>query len=163
MISSSIEPGVVQVSQTGNGRFQVEVQAAGTRFFADEPVESGGLGSGPTPYELLASALGACTAMTLQLYAERKEWPLEGVLVRVLHARDGPDGTDRFAREIVLDGPLDSEQRGRLLEIANRCPVHRTLERGSDVITTLARRPLLDRPGRRADDHLRDMEEACAS
>jgi putative redox protein len=159
--ASPPEPGVVQVRETGRGRFQVEVQAAETRLLADEPVASGGLGSGPTPYELLASALGACTVMTLRMYAARKGWPLEGAIVRLLHRRPNLKDRDRFAREIVLEGSLTPEQRHRLLEIANRCPVHLTLERGSDVVTTLALSPHLHGPRPADDDHVRDMAEAC--
>src|SRR5207249_1814820 len=118
------------------------VRAGGASFLVDEPVEVGGLGSGPNPYDLLAAALGACTAMTLRLYAERKGWPLRSVNVRVLHRSQGLDTKDRFAREVVLDGDLSAEQRRRLLDIANRCPVHETLERGSEVITVLAEAPL---------------------
>jgi putative redox protein len=171
MPSSLSGPDPVTVTETGAGRFQVAVEAAGARFMADEPVAAGGLGSGPNPYDLLASALGACTAMTLRLYAGRKEWPLENVSVRVLHTRDGLGGKDRFAREIVLTGALDVQQRTRLLEIANRCPVHRSLERGAEILTIAAQPPsreslppdiqglLGDNP--RGDDHRGDMEEAC--
>lgn len=151
----------VEIHETGRGKYQVEITAAGTRFLSDEPLSVGGLGSGPTPYDLLASALGACTAMTVRLYATRKAWPLESVTVRVLHRREGLESKDRFAREIVLAGELSAEQRRRLLEIANRCPVHETLEKGSDVITILAQAPLaggLD-PAPRA--HASDMMQAC--
>lgn len=119
----------VTVTETGVGKFQVEVLAGTAAFLADEPVEAGGLGSGPSPYDLLCAALGACTTMTLRLYAERKGWPLERATVRVLHAR-GADGRDRLAREVTVDGALDETQRRRLLEIAQRCPVHRTLKPG---------------------------------
>src|SRR4051812_23075887 len=112
----------VEGTETGAGGYQVKGRAAGTTFFADEPLSGGGLGSGPTPYDLIASALGACTTMTIRLYARRKAWPLARVTVRVLHHREGLDGRDRFAREIVLDGALSDEQRRRLIEIANRCP-----------------------------------------
>jgi putative redox protein len=161
MTSQTDDPDAVTVSETGAGRFQVEVMAPGASFLADEPVAAGGLGSGPNPYDLLAAALGACTAMTLRLYAERKGWPLERATVRVLHARTGLDRRDRFAREIVLKGPLDADQRARLLEIANRCPVHRTLEVGSEIITVLstAMPPALALAG---EGHLHDMLEACA-
>ncbi|MDZ4374042.1 MAG: OsmC family protein [Phenylobacterium sp.] len=160
------DPEAVTVSETGAGRFQVEVNAAGTTFLADEPVEAGGLGSGPNPYDLLASALGACTVMTMRLYAERKGWPLKTATVRVLHARTGLDGRDRFAREIALHGPLDTTQRTRLIEIAGRCPVHRSLERGAEIITITAQPPQRDAPSPQVldgagDDHRRDMDEAC--
>jgi putative redox protein len=151
----------VEVRETGGGKFQVEVSAAGTRFLADEPASVGGLGTGPTPYDLIASALGACTAMTVRLYATRKGWPLDSVTVRVLHRRDGLETKDRFAREIVLTGDLTAEQRRRMLEIANRCPVHETLERGSDVITVLAEQPLSGGLDPAPTAHVNDMMEAC--
>jgi len=151
----------VEVRETGQGRFQVEIRAGGGRFVADEPVEVGGLSSGPTPYDLLGSALGACTAMTVRMYAERKGWPLTSTTVRVLHRRGGLQTRDRFAREIVLEGALTSEQRRRLLEIANRCPVHQTLERGAEVITVLAEQPLAGGLDPAPVEHARDMAEAC--
>ena len=104
---------------------------------ADEPLESGGNDVGPTPYELLLAALGACTSMTLRIYAEQKRWPLQGVQVRLTHSRmhaddcstcDTREGMlDRVDAEISLVGDLSAEQRERLMEIAERCPVHRTL------------------------------------
>jgi putative redox protein len=151
----------VEVRETGHGEFQVEIRVAGASFLADEPAAVGGLGSGPTPYELLAAALGACTAMTLRLYAERKAWPLKAVTVRVLHQRAGLKARDRFAREIVLEGDLAPDQRRRLVEIANHCPVHQTLERGSDVTTVLAEQPLEGGLDPAPTDHLTDMMQAC--
>ncbi|RAK67172.1 OsmC family protein [Phenylobacterium kunshanense] len=162
MTAPASDPDVVNVSETGAGRFQVRVAVAGSSFLADEPVEAGGLGSGPNPYDLLASALGACTVMTLRLYAERKGWPLDRAEVRVLHARTGLEGRDRFAREIVLHGDLDGVQRARLMEIADRCPVHRSLERGAEIISVLAHPPMIDGPAAGGGDgHLADMQEAC--
>jgi putative redox protein len=154
-------PEGVEVRQTGRGKFQVEVRAAGVTFLADEPVAGGGLGSGPTPYDLLASALGACTVMTIRLYADKKAWPLTSVAVRVLHASGGPAAKDRFAREIVLDGDLAPDQRRRLLEIAGRCPVSQTLERGSDMVTVLAEAPLAGGLDPAPTDHMSDMMEVC--
>jgi putative redox protein len=151
----------VEVRETHGGKFQVQVRAGGATFIADEPVGAGGLGSGPTPYDLLASALGACTVMTVRLYAERKGWPLKNATVRVLHRRGSLDAKDRFAREIVLDGDLSPDQRHRLLEIANRCPVHQTLERGSDVITVLAEKPVEGHLDPEPKAHMGDMVEAC--
>jgi putative redox protein len=115
---------------------------------ADEPVAHGGGDAGPNPYDLLCSALGACTSMTLSLYARRKAWPLEGVVVTLrhqkIHARDCADcetkigKIDRIDTEIQLLGTLDDTQRQRLLEIAERCPVHRTLTSEIQIRTTLA-------------------------
>ncbi|MDP3495477.1 MAG: OsmC family protein [Hyphomonadaceae bacterium] len=151
----------VLVKETGEGRFQVKIQTAGEAFLADEPVSVGGDGTGPNPYELLAAGLGACTAMTLRLYAERKGWPLKCVEVRVLHRRDKLVNRDRFAREIALAGDLDEAQRRRLLEIANRCPVHLTLERGADLVTTLVHLEHMQRRDSSSDRHMQLMAEAC--
>ncbi|MGY1409815.1 MULTISPECIES: bifunctional alpha/beta hydrolase/OsmC family protein [unclassified Luteimonas] len=137
-VRSDAQSGVVTVSETGDGAFQVEVSAGGIHFLADEPPEVGGLGSGPTPYDLLAAGLGACTAMTLRMYARRKQIPLEQVTVTVGHSRrQGIEPSDLFTRRLVLTGNLSDQQRQRLAEIADRCPVHRTLEGGSAVETGL--------------------------
>jgi putative redox protein len=135
----------VLVRETGQGRFQQEITVGTHRFLADEPVEVGGLDSGPDPYDLLLAGLGACTAMTLRLYAERKTLPLERVTVRLNHSRihaadcadcETKDGMlDRIERAITLRGALDAEQRRRLLEIADKCPVHRTLTSEIDIRT----------------------------
>ena len=135
----------VVVRETGQGRFQQEVTVGAHRFLADEPVEVGGLDSGPGPYDLLLAGLGACTAMTLRLYAERKTLPLERVTVTLNHSRihaadcadcETKEGMlDRIERAISLRGTLDAEQRRRLLEIADKCPVHRTLTSEIDIRT----------------------------
>ena len=122
----------VVVDERNEGGLRVHVQAGGISFVADEPIAAGGLGSGPNPYDLVGAALGACTAMTLRLYAARKGWPLDGVHVAIRHERR--DG-DLFVREIRLDGALDDTQRARLLQIAEHCPVHRTLTNGSQIET----------------------------
>jgi uncharacterized OsmC-like protein/fermentation-respiration switch protein FrsA (DUF1100 family) len=139
------ESKAVVVRETRAGRFQQQVTVGRHRFLADEPVEAGGLDSGPGPYDLLLSALGACTAMTLRLYAERKALPLDRVTVRLsqakIHAADCADCEtregmiDRIERAITLSGKLDEEQRRRLLEIADKCPVHRTLTSEVDIRT----------------------------
>jgi putative redox protein len=117
-------------------------------FVIDEPESVGGTGQGPTPYELILGALGACTSMTLRLYADRKGIPLEGVRVRLrhskIHAADCATcdvqerKIDHIDREIEVTGPLTEAQRLRLLEMADRCPVHRTLQSKMDITTRLA-------------------------
>jgi uncharacterized OsmC-like protein len=140
MASVIVEGGATGLAQ--------EIAAGRHRLVADEPVEAGGTDAGPSPYELLLAALGSCTSMTLSMYARRKRWPLERVTVRLRHARihaqdcaecETKEGMlDRIEREIALTGPLSGEQRERLLEIANRCPVHRTLVSEVDIRTRLA-------------------------
>ena len=159
--SSKESPGAVLVAETGDGPYQVEVQAGGTRFLADEPVAVGGLGSGPNPYDLLGAALGSCTAMTLRLYAGRKAWPLVRVRVEVAHRREAPAARDLFERAISLEGELDDAQRAKLMEIAERCPVHQTLQHGADVHTRLVAAPL-SAPDDGLGQHMRDMDEVCA-
>ena len=153
----------VLVAETGLGKYQVEARVGDAAFLIDEPVAVGGLGGGPNPYNLLASALGACTTMTIRLYADRKGWPLNKVRAAVRHSRDGLNARDNFALDITLEGPLDDTQRARLMEIAERCPVHLTLARGSDVKASLLPPPpapdpdTVDGPG-----HMRCMLESCA-
>ncbi|HEY2709828.1 MAG TPA: alpha/beta fold hydrolase [Caulobacteraceae bacterium] len=158
--------GAVLVEETGAGKFQVQISVHGSRFFADEPVDVGGLGSGPSPYELVAAGLGACTSMTLRLYAERKGWPLKRTRVAVRHDKmAGQTPADTFTRQIALEGPLDAEQTARLFEIADKCPVHRTLEAGARVVTAPFPKPAPQSSPTavacEADEHFRDMEDAC--
>jgi len=114
--------------RTGKDRYRTEVRTRDHGWLLDEPLSLGGTDLGPTPNEALWAALGGCTAITLRMYADRKGWPLEAVEVRVHHRREGNE--EQVDRELTLYGPLDSEQTARLTEIADRCPVHRTLERG---------------------------------
>jgi putative redox protein len=134
---------------------------------ADEPAAVGGMDSGPTPYELLSAALAACTTMTMRLYAERKRWTLPGFEVSVAHsllpgAADSAP-RDLFTRRIAFDSPVGADEEKRLLEIADRCPVHRTLMRGFEVVTETAppEAPPLER-AEAPEQHERDMEQACA-
>jgi putative redox protein len=110
------------------------------RLRADEPVENGGHATGPDPYEYLLAGLGVCTSMTVRLYANHKGWPLEHIEVRVRHAErmTGGAGKDVFTREITLTGDLSDEERERLLAIAERCPVSRTLSAGVTIRSSLA-------------------------
>ena len=122
---------------TGRDQYYTELTAGPHELVADEPTSSGGTDRGPTPYEFLASGLGACTSMTLRMYADRKEWPLEGVTVELKHERihaedcercETEEGqVDHITRTVKLEGDLTEEQRKRLIEIAEKCPVHRTL------------------------------------
>jgi putative redox protein len=128
---------MAEVIVSSVGYLKQQITAGTHNLIADEPRESGGSDAGPDPYSLLLSALGACTAMTLQIYAKRKDWPLERVEVSLRHARihaaDCGDcatkqgSLDQIDRFISLSGPLTAEQKARLLEIAQRCPVHKTL------------------------------------
>jgi putative redox protein len=141
--------GIVTVQETGQGRFQQEITTGAHRLLADEPIDAGGADSGPNPYDLLLAALGACTAMTLRLYAERKALRLERVTVRLRHAKiyaadcascETKEGKiDRIAREIELEGKLDADERARLREIADKCPIHRTLTSEVDIVTELVK------------------------
>ncbi len=124
------------VRDEGSGRLQVQVSTGGQTFPADEPMEAGGGATGPSPHDLLAAGLAACTTMTLRLYADHKAWPLAAIGVTVDHLRQ-PDAAppDLFRRRIALTGPLDQAQKERLMQIADRCPVHRTLTAGSRIET----------------------------
>jgi putative redox protein len=118
------------------GKFAQDIEVAGHRIRSDEEPEKGGDGTGATPHELLLAALGSCTAMTLKVYAERKGWPLRDVNI----ALDGGNiegGGYLINRQIRLFGELDAEQRQRLIEIADKCPVHKTLMGGFTIKTTM--------------------------
>lgn len=147
VVSDAGERGVVLVRETRAGKFQQDVVIGTHRLIADEPASVGGLDSGPGPYDLLLAGLGTCTSMTLRLYAEHKKLPLDRITVRLthdkIHATDCADcetkagKVDRIERTIALEGALDDEQRQRLLEIADKCPVHRTLESEISIRTRL--------------------------
>jgi putative redox protein len=126
--------------------FAQEIQVGLHRLTADEPIAVGGKDTGPSPYELLLAALGSCTSMTISLYARTKKWPLESVTVNLrhskIHATDCRDceikigKIDRIERDIQLVGELQPEQKAKLLEIADKCPVHRTLKSEIEIQTS---------------------------
>jgi putative redox protein len=148
---AAAEEGIV-VAETGVGKFQNMVTAGRHHLLADEPASVGGLDSGPNPYDYLAIALGACTSMTLRIYAEHKKLALGRIMVRVSHgkvpvehcedcgeAAEGRTGKiDRFERTISVEGGIDAALADKLVEIAGKCPVHRTLEAGAAVVTKVA-------------------------
>jgi putative redox protein len=139
------------VRETGQGKFQSVVVSGRHRLLADEPVSVGGADTGPSPYDFLAIALGACTAMTLRIYAQHKKIALGRVSVDVRHGKvaaqhcedcgevaEGRSGKiDRFERVVSVEGPVDAELAEKLAEIAGKCPVHRTLEASSAVVTKI--------------------------
>jgi len=145
MTEEEVEAGLVLVRETHGGKFQQEILTGPHRMLADEPEKLGGLNSGPGPYDYLLAGLGACTSMTIRLYAEFKKIPLENVSVRLshgkIHAKDCEDcetkvsAVDRIERAITLEGPLDADQRRKLMEIADKCPVHKTLESEVEIYT----------------------------
>ena len=142
----------VLATETGAGKFQNVVLAGRHRLLADEPVSVGGLDSGPSPYDYLAAALATCTAMTLRLYADHRQMPLGRLSVSVKHGKlpaahcndcgevvEGRTGNiDRFERTITVEGGADPATAAKLVEIAGKCPVHRTLEARSAVVTRVA-------------------------
>lgn len=126
-----------------------QLNTDGHMGLVDEPVEIGGLNKGPTPYDLLCGALASCTSITLRLYANRKEWDVTRIRVEVKHSKEYKedcencdklsDKVDTFERNISLEGNLTDEQKQRLLEIANKCPVHKTLESDKIINTSLTK------------------------
>ena len=126
------------VARTASGGFKTELAVAGHPLLADEPISYGGTDLGPTPYDYLSAALASCTSMTLRMYADHKDLDFDAATVKVehrkVHAKDCADCAtetgkiDEFLRTITIDGGLNDEQRARMLEIADRCPVHKTLE-----------------------------------
>jgi putative redox protein len=133
--------------ESSDGAYAQLIKSRIHEWSAGEPVDIGGTDNGPTPYELLLSALGACTSITLEMYAARKGWPLEKVHVTLEHSKEvrandlgaENDGKpiDMIDRIVRLEGPLDDEQRAKLIEIAEKCPVHRTLTNRIDISTML--------------------------
>jgi putative redox protein len=129
--------------ESANGAYEQLIKARMHQWAAGEPVDIGGTDNGPTPYELLLSALGACTSITLEMYAARKGWPLDKVHVTLEHSKEERAGenddkpVDMIDRIVRLEGALDDEQRAKLIEIAEKCPVHRTLTNQININTLL--------------------------
>jgi putative redox protein len=122
-------------ARLGASDFHMELRNDSHVWYADEPLELGGKNLGPNPYELMLSALSSCSAITMKMYANRKEWPLEGVDVKCDLVKDEPTGPNRIVRQIHLEGPLDDDQKARLLQIADLCPVHKMLSQGVKIET----------------------------
>jgi putative redox protein len=135
-------------TETGEQRYALDISAGGHHLKADEPKDAGGADTGPSPYDLLLASLGACTTITLRMYADRKQWNVTNIQVRLshqkIHASDCAEcqhkegKIDHITRVIEIEGELSSEQRTRMLEIANKCPVHQTLTSATHITSMLA-------------------------
>ncbi len=144
--SDELPEGILRVTEVDANGFLQDIQSGPHHIAADEPASVGGTNAGLTPYGLVSAGLGACTSMTIRMYARRKKWPLTGVHVDISHNKshatdaetDAPTKIDTFSRTITLHGDLDADQRQRLLEIADKCPVHRTLEHSARITTQLS-------------------------
>lgn len=128
------------VSETGESAFAVRIETGGHAFVGDEPADKGGGGLGPSPYQMLAAALGECTAMTVRWYARAQKWPLEHVAVEVVHEKEAVEGrpgkVDVFRKTVRITGAaLSGDQHRKLADIAAKCPVQRTLENASVIVT----------------------------
>lgn len=143
--AGSTPEGITRVTEADPDGFLQDVMAGPHHLKADEPAAFGGSDLGPSPYQYLAAGLGACTSMTIRMYARRKGWPLEGVSVDVSHSKQhasdctdcgSADKIDTFTRVITLTGDLDADQHAKLMAIADKCPVHRTLEAEIRIVTT---------------------------
>ena len=131
----------VTVSERPGGKYTMDVTNGRHHLYADEPLDYGSADLGPSPFEYLCAALGSCTLVTLRAYAARKDWPVEHIAVRTEHSKraddaGGPD-INIFTRTLILKDDLDEKSRLRMIEIANRCPVHKMLEHGNEVLTFL--------------------------
>jgi len=145
-VTAPLEPGAVRVTEAGVGNYTRIVTDGRHEWAADEPEPVGGRDAGPNSYELLSASLAACATITMRMYADRKGWPLEGVSVDVkhgrIHAEDCEDCEtqqgmiDRLDKTVRIMGDLDGDQIDRLMEIADRCPVHRTLTREIQIVTS---------------------------
>ena len=130
---------MVSVNERAGGVYTQNVQARSHRLYADEPENIGGADLGPTPYEFVLAGLGACTTITLRMYAERKKWPVSHIGVDVTYKKSGfgADMKSVFVRKINIEGDIDDKQRARMLAIADKCPVHKMLEAATEIRTEL--------------------------
>lgn len=126
---------IVTVSERPGGIYTNDVKTSRHHLYTDEPVSLGGSDLGPTPFEYLAAALGGCTTITLRMYANRKGWPVEHLSVDVTTQKE--DGKNVFKRALTITGDLDEAQKERLLQIADKCPVHKALAHEADILTVL--------------------------
>lgn len=153
-----LPPVDAEAEETGDGKFQVAISTGDHVFLADEPVSVGGGGTGPSPFDLLSAALAACTTMTLRLYADGKKWPVTRIRTAVGHQKEIADPQpDLFNVRISIEGAIDPEQRARMMEIAERCPVHKTLERGARFTTAEGDPPAPCEP---PEAHMEAMDRA---
>ena len=153
-----VPPVDAEAEETGDGKFQVAISTGDHVFLADEPVSVGGGGTGPSPFDLLSAALAACTTMTLRLYADGKKWPVTRIRTAVGHQKEIADPQpDLFNVRISIEGAIDPEQRARMMEIAERCPVHKTLERGARFTTAEGDPPAPCEP---PEAHMEAMDRA---
>ena len=130
----------VTVTERPGGKYTLDVKNGRHHLFADEPLSFGSADIGPSPFEYLCASLGSCTAITLRMYAGRKNWEIENISVTVTHSlrKTADDETKNvFSRVLIVTGNLESAARDRLVEIANKCPVHKMLEHGNIIETTL--------------------------
>ena len=129
----------VTVSERPGGKYTLDVRNGRHHLYADEPLDFGSADLGPSPFEYLCASLGSCTAITLRMYAARKDWPVTHIAVTTSHSTRPDEGGGKdvnvFSRELLIEGALEEEQLGRMMEIANRCPVHRMLEHGNEILT----------------------------
>jgi putative redox protein len=165
--ASPAAPAAVVARPEGEGRFATLIELPGGPILADEPASVGGGGNGPTPYQLLSAALAACTSMTLRLYTARQPGAVPAFRVEVEHALiPGTPPRDRFTRRILFAGALADDLRARLLDVAGKCPVHRTLSGGGSEIVTIAEAPVPPpvpplAPADAPSAHVEQMEQAC--
>jgi putative redox protein len=161
IVTTGPGPESVHMSEGKYGPYQVVVRSASSTLIVDEPFGAGGLGSGPTPFDLLSAALGSCALMTMRRYATDRGWALDRSVVRVSHERPALASRDRFLMEVQVVGCLTARQLHALVDVATRCPLHVTLARGSDIETRLIQPGDLPDMAIGKTAHMRAMKEAC--